>query len=530
MAYMTSKAIEDSLTALADAFPTLCTKIPLPNAAVSGATNINYSFLRIGKHAVAMPRVALIVAGMHARELAQPDAAISFCLKLLTAYGKQTPPTKTHTPFTVDAFRDSTGRTFGPVTVPASDVVAILENMILLVLPLANPAGRDFVLAAPANKDWRKNRSIPDPTNPQTIGVDINRNFDIAWDLDTYYDAAGAADNARQKVPADDTFKGVGKPLQVGGPLQVVQEAESKNIKRILETFEVNFSLDMHSSEGAIMFPWAIEQNSIAKPGQSAAELSAQEKQNFHNPDFDKKRDGVTGTVYREFFPNNPPQRLLDSHKRIAGIMRDAIKSATGRIYKVDNTSQIVGTAVGSMTDFIFAQQFLPPKLREIHAFAVEFGFDHPDGFQPDPTKPDGYPKIEREIHAAMISFVRYIAVQHNFVAGSFASTNPGTTGASVGNALTAGGDRCFFTSAVDDLGRHGPYLESIRRWRDAMMAGARTRPLMRIADRAYRVSSAIAAGPIRSHAWARFLVRECLLKPVAILAARTTGSGRNGG
>jgi hypothetical protein len=516
MAYMTSAAIEASLDSLVAAFPQLCTKIPLPNAAEFGATKLNYSFLRIGTHAVAMPRVALIVAGTHARELAQPDAAISFCLKLLTAY-------KNKAPFIIDAFRDSTGRTFGSVTIPVSDVVAILENMILLVLPLANPAGRSFVLAAPANKDWRKNRSIhalTNPTNPQTVGVDINRNFDIAWDLDTYYNAEAAADNAVQKDPADDTFKGAGTPLQ---------EAESKNIKRILETFEVNFSLDLHSFSGAVMFPWAIEQNSIAKPGQSAADLSAQEAQNFHNPAFNKKRDGNLGTVYREFFPDEPPQRLLDSHKRIGGIMRDAIKSATGRTYRIDNISQVGGTAVGSMTDFIFAQQFLPPKLREIHAFAVEFGFDA-DNFQPDPTKADGFPKIEREIHAAMISLVRYIAVQHNFVAGSFASTNPGTTGASVGNALTAGGDRCFFVSAVDDLARHGPYLEAIRRWRDAMMAGARTRPLIRIADRAYRASSAIAAGPIRSHAWARFLVRECLLKPIAILAGRTTGNAHNGG
>ena len=240
----------------------------------------------------------------------------------------------------------------------------------------------------------------------------------------------------------------MGIPPDLRSPLQ---EAESKNIKRILETFEVNFCLDMHADEGAIMFPWGIEQNSIAKPGQSATELSAQEEQNFHNPDFDHKRDGNTGTVYREFFPNGPPQRLLDSHKRVAGIMRDAIKSATGRTYRIDNISQVVGTTVGSMIDFIFAQQFLPPKLREIHALVGEFGFDA-DGHQPDPTKPDGFDKIEREIHAAMISFVRYIAVQHYFVAGSFASTNPGTTGASIGNALTAGGDRCFFTSAVDDL------------------------------------------------------------------------------
>ena len=79
MAYpMTSAAIEASLDNLVAAFPQLCTKIPLPNAAPFESTSINYSFLRIGTHSVAMPRVALIVAGMHAREVAQPDAATSF--------------------------------------------------------------------------------------------------------------------------------------------------------------------------------------------------------------------------------------------------------------------------------------------------------------------------------------------------------------------------------------------------------------------------------------------------------------------
>ena len=403
-----------------------------------------------------------------------------------------------------------------------------MENMILLVLPLANPAGRNFVLAstAIANTNWRKNRSIhalTNPTNDLTVGVDINRNFDIAWDLDTYYDAAGAADvdNARQKDPADPTFKGVGGPLQ---------EAESKNIKHILDTFEINFCLDLHSHEGAVMFPWAIDQNSISTPGQSAAQLAAQEAQNFHNAAFDKKRDGNLGTAYREFFPNNPPNRLLDNHKIVAGIMRDAIKAATGRTYRIDNISQVGGTAVGSLTDFVFAQQFLPPKIREIHAFAIEFGLDKDgDTFWPDPTKPDGFPKIEREIHAVMISFVRYIAVQHKFVAGSFASTTPGTAGANVASALTAAGQRCFFTSAVEDDSRYGPYLDVIRGWRDVMMAGARTRPLMRAIDWVYRASSAIMSGPLRNHPWARFLVREGLIRPAAIVAERAKRNGRRG-
>ena len=52
-----------------------------------------------------MPRVALIVAGMHAREVAQPDAAISFCFKLLTAY-------KNKAALAIDAYKDpATGRT-----------------------------------------------------------------------------------------------------------------------------------------------------------------------------------------------------------------------------------------------------------------------------------------------------------------------------------------------------------------------------------------------------------------------------------
>ena len=104
-----------------------------------------------------------------------------------------------------------------------------------------------------------------------------------------------------------------------------------------------------------------------------------------------------------------------------------------------------------------------------------------------------------------MISFVRYIAVQHKFVAGSFAPTPPSTaTSASIADALTAAGQRCFFTSAVEDDSRYGPYLDVVRGWRDVMMGGARTRPLMRVIDRVYRAASAILSEPVRNSCVAR--------------------------
>src|SRR4029079_10127541 len=79
---------------------------------------------------------ALAIAGMHAREWAQPDAAISFAQKLIAAY-------KSNAAFFIPAYTEG-GKTFGPVSVAASTIQRMVDNLNILILPLANPDGRAF--------------------------------------------------------------------------------------------------------------------------------------------------------------------------------------------------------------------------------------------------------------------------------------------------------------------------------------------------------------------------------------------------
>src|SRR5216684_8787592 len=104
-----SPAIEASIVALATTFPTLCTRTAFTNPTnpVGGPAR-TYSFLKIGHGSNPNRPAALIVAGMHAREWAQPDAALTFAGNLLSAYSA-------HSPLTIPAFTDAIGTVHGPV-------------------------------------------------------------------------------------------------------------------------------------------------------------------------------------------------------------------------------------------------------------------------------------------------------------------------------------------------------------------------------------------------------------------------------
>jgi len=383
MAYpMTSTAIEASIGNAANAYSTLCQRVQLPFSTNSvGMPARQYSGLLITKVAANSERPGLLAtAGMHAREWAQPDACLSFAGKLLHAY-------KHNVAFVIPAFIDSTGDTFGPITVAADRVKAIIENVSFFLLPLANPDGREFSMSAKVNSRWRKTRSpSATPGIPDTIGVDPNRNFDIAWDFDVYYSAAAVADPhlAASKQPAMENYIG---PTPFS-------EAETKNIKWILDKNKVDFFIDLHSFSLKIMYPWSIETNQ-----------SANAAKNFRNGAFDHRRDGKLGNAYQEYFPAHS----LTHHKLIAEKMRDAILVATGRNYgAVGGIAKLLSTATGSSSDYAFSRQFTIAGSRQIHSFAIEFG-DIDDHFQPDPVTK--YPRIEREVHAALITLLEYIAI-----------------------------------------------------------------------------------------------------------------------
>lgn len=407
MPYLTSAAIDtrmtDMVAMMAPTHPGLCAKVPLPHPTLfaippgTATGSTSYSMLKIAKTAAAGPKV-LIVAGHHAREWAQPDALLSFLERLLTAY-------RASGAFTLPAYTNKSGSTFRSTTTPWPTIKRIVEELTIFVVPLANPDGREF---SQKNKtarraNWRKNRA-PRPAGTLTgIGVDLSRNYDIAWDYDVYYSAVAVAFGMPvvSKKSWSKTFIG---PQAAGAASQ----PEVKNIAKVLADNSVTWCIDLHSFGKQILYPWAIESNGT-NPARS-----------FLHQSFDRNanglggRDGKLGGTYREYFPKT----LKTKHDVVAKSMRAAILAATGRPYKVGGAAETLYPATGSLLDFAFSRQFSlggSPQvsqagLPQIHSFAIEFG-DNDDDFWPEndparPGYPHGFPRIELEVCAALLKFL----------------------------------------------------------------------------------------------------------------------------
>jgi hypothetical protein len=281
----------------------------------------------------------------------------------------------------------------------AADVQAIVNELDIYIAPLINPDGRDYSFAK--DNFWRKNLT-PAPAPLKAMGVDLNRNLEIAWDYEKYYKNLPNGVIAMSKKWSDyETFIGP----------SAASEIETKNLQDLLKLVilrggpQTTAYLDVHSFARKILYPWGMEDNQPLHP-----------KMNFHNPDWDrtgrfKGRDGVGGT-YGEF----NYQTFVDKEKQIADLMRDEILQ-TGdpphidrSTYEPEQSIALGYLTTGAADDYAYSQQFLSTDHPEALVFTLECGSakDGEAGFHPNfLTK---YPKIEREVHAAAFRLLRFVA------------------------------------------------------------------------------------------------------------------------
>lgn len=377
-------AIEAELARLAADHPALCIRTEAPNRAHSGRPVF---VLTIGPDGGRRP--VLLTAGAHAREWAPPDALLSMVGRLLRAYDDGAG-------FVVPAFTDTISPgpdvAYPAVSIAAEDVRRIVERLELNVLVMANPDGRAFTQAGAANVMWRKNRRPPRPGST-CVGVDLNRNHDIAWDFERYYNNAGDAAVSASKNPCD--------PQVYIGPA-AASEPETRNIVGILRERRVEFYVDVHSYSRKILYPWGMDDNQVRDA-----------EQTYRNPAWDGRRDGGFGGPYGEFIPAT----LLDEHERVGRAMRDAILAGAGDDPRARSRSRYdlepslaLYPTTGTASDFAASLQFEddPPAQRVI-SYTLEIGSDADaeGGFQPVPAI---YPKIERETHLALMAFLQAAA------------------------------------------------------------------------------------------------------------------------
>jgi len=312
--------------------------------------------------------------------------------------------------------------------VAKSAVRSIFQNLDIYIAPLINPDGREYSMSDPiaVRQNWRKNRrTFGPPTGcmadglDQSIGVDINRNFRIAWKMEDYYQTAYANSGA-VKTARDVCGTGSLPGYLYRGP-DKESERETKNVIWLQETLtNARWVVDVHSYGPDVLYGWGMANNQTTN-----------KSQNFQNPAFDHVRTAGAGATYGEYIPS----LVLERGKAIAGRMRTAILKmasadprATAEAGAIDDdrnfsseydVKESVGfyPASGGSTDYIMSLQFQtltaapfdavtkPPQRQ---AFTLECGSYMQTKYWPDFI--DQFPKVEREIHLALWGVLAYAA------------------------------------------------------------------------------------------------------------------------
>ena len=151
----------------------------------------------------------------------------------------------------------------------------------------------------------------------------------------------------------------------------------------------------MHSFSRKLLYPWGMDGNQTRDPSQ-----------NFANPAWDGRRDGTHGRALRRVHP----AAALAEHVRVGTAMRDAIVDGAGsdrraRVrseYDVEPASRSTRRPARSSD---FAVQPVHDDRVGRPSFTLECGSDADGegGFQPVPAI---YPKIEREVHLALLAML----------------------------------------------------------------------------------------------------------------------------
>ena len=406
LTYKNSSQIDSAVNNLVSSHRTTCGRLDLDNPTYN---NITVPALRLQANPQSTIPV-LFTGGVHGNELVPPDALLSFCDNLLTAFDAQRGVD--YLPFT-----DGSGTTYASFTIDKAAVARILNTFTLFVVPCVNPDGRDYSLSGQdkAHKLWRTNCRPPDG-NDQCGGVDINRNFPIAWDADIYFSPAAIPDVNTSKDPCDAIFRGY---TQAPPPNAQSTEPETQNLINLVAQQRIQYLVDVHMLGRTVLYPWGMDWDQ-----------STDQSQTFFNTAYDGKRDGKKGSAYGEYVPNSSSLargQLLDRLRELADAMVTAIggsvagSSPTAIARSIYTAKQSVGLypTTGVFDDYTFAQQFLNLASATTYAFTLECGYekkpstgsgaDDDGGMTPNLTKQ--YPKVEREVHAALFGFLAAIPV-----------------------------------------------------------------------------------------------------------------------
>jgi murein tripeptide amidase MpaA len=347
--YRTIAQLDAAIESLVNTKPDLCTRVALHNS-VEGRTIFA---LRLRAGGGTDRRGILIVGGMHARELMNPDAIIELAFDLAQAYTSES------------------GLAYGGAQWSALDVKVMMETLDIWMLPCANPDGRHHVMKPGGQWDWRMNRR----DNPGTPcdGVDPNRNCDFMWRVigpTTVCDPCSTTQGFVGSLP--------------------FSEPEANNIHLLCDTHRIDVFVDVHSFSEFVLFPWGHAPTQTTQPLPNFTSLLM----GFCRP--------LDPPGHQEFMP--PTDQL--KYQTVATRVADAIRAVRGRNYVLKTIFQVYnGTTTGTSSDYVYSRHIANPALRKTFAFAFETGpalGDIRQSFQPTDPEP-----IKNDTKAGLVALIQ---------------------------------------------------------------------------------------------------------------------------
>jgi murein tripeptide amidase MpaA len=356
--YRTIAQLDAAIDSLVNTKPDLCKRVALHNS-VEGRPIFA---LRLRAGGGTNRRGILIVGGMHARELMNPDAIIELAFDLAQAYTNES------------------GLAYGGAQWSAIDVKIMMETLDVWMLPCANPDGRHHVMKPGGQWDWRMNRR----DNPNTLcdGVDLNRNCDFMWRVigpSTVCDPCSSTQGFVGSLP--------------------FSEPESNNIHLLCDTHRIDVFVDVHSFSEFVLFPWGHAPTQTTQPVPNFTSLLMGFCRSLDPPG------------HQEFMP--PTDQL--KYQTVATRIADAIRAVRGRNYVLKTIFQVYnGTTTGTSSDYVYSRHIANPALRKVFAFAFETGpalGDIRQSFQPADPEP-----IKNDTKAGLVALIQQSVCAIEFI------------------------------------------------------------------------------------------------------------------
>jgi hypothetical protein len=214
------------------------------------------------------------------------------------------------------------------------------------LFPFVNLDGRDYCHRNLAN--WRKNcwkppsATLAPGQDPDSliVGVDLNRNFDFLFDIDTAF-VPNSGIQASQ-VSADSTYQGP----------YAFSEPETCNVRWLLEQHpSTKWFADLHAGSQDVVLPWSDDQAQ-----------SDNEDMNFHESDYDHQRGMPSGEPwdqieYREYQDADDRQAMAD----LASAFATTAKAVSNTPYGITGGFEFAA-ACGTSHDWVYSRHLRPPQ------------------------------------------------------------------------------------------------------------------------------------------------------------------------